>query len=192
MRLDGLRIARWIRQTRMRNSARFFLLASLLILPFSTPAQNAPSDTSPIAQLHWFTGHWACEGKFASGKSISANLNFETSLDDHWILFRHDDNPPFSYHALSEWGWDQKSQQFVSLIQDSAGGARVFYSSGWKDGKFLWEGGSLSANFTHSERFEFTKIDVDTFLVSYSYLKSGNWMAVDTSRCTRVKVPPLT
>ncbi|HEX5315639.1 MAG TPA: hypothetical protein VFX22_03225 [Candidatus Kapabacteria bacterium] len=117
-------------------------------------------------------------------------MSFETTLVDHWILFRHDDNPPFSYHALSEWGWDQKSQQFVSLIQDSAGGARAFYSSGWTDGKLLWEGGSLGPDPTHSERFEFAKIDENTFQVAYSYLKNGNWMAVDTSRCTRIKLEP--
>ena len=131
-----------------------------------------------------------CEGKFTSGKSISANLSFETTLDDNWILFRHDDNPPFSYHALSEWGWDQKSQQFVSLVEDSAGGARAFYSSGWKDGKLLWEGGSLGLGSTHSERFEFTKLDENAFQVAYSYSKNANWTPIDTSQCTRVKLEP--
>lgn len=172
---------------RMVRTLSFCLL---LLLSSLALAQNTPPKESRVSDLKWLAGHWDCEGKFASGKSISAKVSFEMILDGHWILFRHDDNPPFSYHALSEWGWDQKSDQFVSLVEDSAGGARVFYSSGWDDGKLLWEGGSLDANATHSERFEFMKLDENAFQVTYSYLKNGTWTQVDTSRCTRGKLEP--
>ena len=43
------------------------------------------------------------------------------------MLFRHDDRPPFSYQALSEWGWNEKGQQYVSTVEDSTGGIRWFY-----------------------------------------------------------------
>jgi len=168
------------------------LLSCLLVFVFAPLclAQQQPATSSQISELRWFVGHWNCEGKFASGKSISANASFEATLDDHWILFRHDDNPPFNYHALSEWGWSDKSQQFVSLIQDSGGGARAFYSSGWTGAKLRWEGGAFNPDQAHSERFEFSKLDNDAFQVAYSYFKDGKWISVDASKCTRVNLSP--
>lgn len=48
------------------------------------------------------------------------------------ILFRHDDEPPFNYHAWPEWGWDANTREFVSSSQDITGGTRLFRSqAGW-------------------------------------------------------------
>ncbi len=101
------------------------------------------------------------------------------------MLFRHDDRPPFPYHALSEWGWDDKGQQYVSTVQDSSGGIRVFYSSGFFDSKLVWDGRALGNPAAPAERFEYEKIGPSVFTVSYSFQKDGQWQAVDKSTCTR-------
>jgi hypothetical protein len=106
-------------------------------------------------------------------------------LENKWILFRHDDRPPFSYHALSEWGWDEKGQQYVSTVQDSTGGIRLFYSDGFSDSKLVWEGQALGNPAARAERFEFIKNSPKSFTVSYSFQKDGQWQQVDTSVCTR-------
>jgi hypothetical protein len=180
----------WIRHARI--SLVFTLFFSLTIVGLtavvlSTAAQcQTASPENGMADLQWFSGHWSCDGKFAgSGKAISADLSFESVLDGKWILFSHDDRPPFSYHALSEWGWDDKGKQFVSTVQDSGGGIRVFYSRGFKDSKLVWDGKALGNADATNERFEFVKNGADRFTVSYSFQKDGQWRAVDTSICTR-------
>jgi hypothetical protein len=174
----------------MRKSLLAYLLLHAVALLLTASAQQQPDTSSRISELNWFSGNWTCAGKFTSGKSISAKVSFESTLDGKWILFRHDDDPPFKYHALSEWGWEKKSQRFLSLIQDSTGGVRAFYSPGWDGAKLLWEGGALSSEQPSSERFEFTRLDDSAFQVSYSYRKNEDWVSVDTSRCIRVKAKP--
>jgi hypothetical protein len=159
--------------------------ALLLSLAIAARCQTTSSNKS-VADLQWFSGHWSCDGKFAgSGKAISADLLFEPVLDSKWMLFRHDDRPPFSYHALSEWGWDEKGQQYISTVQDSTGGVRVFYSPGFSDSKLVWDGKALGNPAAPAERFEFAKNGPNTFTVSYSFEQDGKWRAVDASTCTR-------
>jgi hypothetical protein len=159
--------------------------ALFLLIAISVQSQTA-SKNRGIADLQWFSGHWSCDGKFiGSGKPISADLSFESILQDKWLMFRHDDRPPFSYHALSEWGWDDKRQQYLSTAQDSSGGIRVFYSSGFRDSKLVWDGRALGNPAAPAERFEYEKISPSVFTASYSFQKDGHWQAVDKSTCTR-------
>jgi hypothetical protein len=163
------------------------LEALVLSLTSSAQGQTASANKS-IADLQWFAGHWSCAGKFIrSGKAISADLSFDLALENKWMLFRHDDRPPFSYHAISEWGWDEKGQQYVSTVQDSTGGIRLFYSHGFADSRLVWDGKALGDPAASAERFEFVKNSPDIFTVSYSFQKDGQWQSVDTSTCTRKK-----
>jgi hypothetical protein len=162
---------------------------SILVLGLWLAVGAQGQTTAPskgINDLQWFLGRWSCDGKFiASGKAISADVSFEPVLENKWILFRHDDHPPFSYHALSEWGWDEKEQRYISTVQDSVGGVRLFYSDGFLDSKLLWEGKALRNPAAGGERFEFTKNGVNSFTVSYWFQKDGQWKAVDSSFCSR-------
>jgi hypothetical protein len=160
-------------------------LALFLALSLNVQGQTAPANKG-IADLQWFSGPWSCDGKFTrSGKSISADLSFESALENKWILFRHDDRPPFSYHALSEWGWDEKGQQYVSTVQDSTGGIRLFYSRGFSGPKLVWDGKALETPTASAERFEFAKDGPNTFTVKYSFQQGGQWQDVDSSTCVR-------
>jgi hypothetical protein len=161
--------------------------ALILLLEIAAQGQTALTNKS-IADLHWFSGHWSCEGKFIRpGKAISADVSYEPALENKWMLFRHDDRPPFSYHAISEWGWDEKGQRYVSTVQDSTGGIRLFYSGGFADSRLVWDGQALGDPAAAAERFEFVKNGPDIFTVSYSFQKDGQWQAVDSSTCTREK-----
>ena len=165
-----------------------FLSCSCLACLLLTNAARCEmtSTSKSVADLQWFSGRWSCDGKFiGSRKVISADVSFEPVLENKWILFRHDDRPPFSYHALSEWGWDEKGQQYVSTVQDSTGGIRLFYSDGFSDSKLVWEGQALGNPAARAERFEFIKNSPKSFTVSYSFQKDGQWQQVDTSVCTR-------
>jgi hypothetical protein len=156
-------------------------------LPLAIAAQcQSASTNKSVADLQWFSGHWSCDGKFTqSGKTISADLSFEPMLQGQWMLLRHDDRPPFSYHALSEWGWDEKGRQYISTVQDSTGGVRLFYSRGFSDSKLVWDSKALANPAAPAEQFEFEKIGPNIFTVSYSFQQDGKWQSVDKSTCTR-------
>ena len=137
-----------------------------------------------MADLHYFFGEWDCAGKFVhSGASIEAHLKFEAALDQKFVLFRHDDKPPHNYHALAEWGWDEPGKRFVSTLQDSSGGTRVFHSAGWQEQKLNWEGGAIGGS--DDQQFLFEKLSPVEFRVSYGVKKEGSWMTVDVSTCRR-------
>jgi len=148
------------------------------------PRVHTQSKPDTPESLAFFVGSWHCDGKFTgSGKPISANLKFESILGGKFLLFKHDDEPPFNYHAWSEWGWDTKAGQFVATTQDSAGGVRLFRSPGWISQSLIWTGGSLPDSL--DQRFVFERLDSNAFRVSYSYNKDGSWVAVDSSSCNR-------
>jgi len=75
----------------------------------ASPAK--PDLSPPLQPLAPFLGKWHCDGKFTSGKAISASLSFEPILNRTFVLFKHDDEPPFAYHAWAEWGRDVAAHQ---------------------------------------------------------------------------------
>lgn len=171
----------------MKAATIFFCLAALIffgLAPHVSLRSQAGSNVS-AGPFSSFIGRWHCDGQFASNaKKISANLVFESILDGKFMLFRHDDEAPFNYHAWSEWGWDTKARQFVSTTQDSAGGIRLFVSPGWDGQTLTWSGGSLPNS--SDERFVFERLGDLSFRVSYFHKKDASWLAVDSSSCSKV------
>jgi hypothetical protein len=151
-------------------------------------AQVKTDLAAPIQSFTFFIGKWHCEGKFANGTAISASVSFEPILSGNFLLFKHDDEPPFGYHAWAEWGWEAASKEFVSTIQDLTGGIRLFRSPGWKDQALVWTGGNLPDST--DQKFVFERMDTAKFRVSYSYKKNGLWVAVDSSVCSRAEANP--
>jgi hypothetical protein len=159
-----------------------FLTGATLLPQSATEAQVKPE----ISSLAYFDGDWECSGKFdSSGKSIEAHLHFAPDLEGAWILFRHDDKPPFNYHALAEWGWDAARKQFVMTVQDSGGGVRMFSSQGWNSKQLQWDGDTLRGTGDPSQRFTFEKLDDRHFTVSYLVRKPEGWSRIDSSTCSR-------
>lgn len=168
--------------------SRFLVgVGALCLLTTLVPAQTQRTELKPaISAFGYFTGEWECSGKFdSSGKVIEAHQHFAPDLDGGWMLFRHDDKAPFNYHALAEWGWDAKQKQFVMTAQDSAGGARLFYSSGWTSALLQWDGDALGSTSAPTQRFTFERLDERHFKVSYFTLKSGDWSRMDSSTCSK-------
>lgn len=169
---------------------RVVVLIALLLLTFWTSHFRTHAATpelkTELAPLAYFLGDWDCSGKFdASGKVIEAHQNFVPELAGAWIAFRHDDKPPFNYHALSEWGWDTTQKKFVMTVQDSGGGVRVFYSPGWDSTRLQWDGDTLGANSAPTQRFTFERMDDHHFKVSYFFLKNSAWSRMDSSTCSK-------
>ena len=155
----------------------------LLLMSMPLMAQNLKPTIEPLG---YFLGDWECAGKFdSSGKAIEAHQHFAPDLDGAWVLFRHDDKPPFGYHSLAEWGWDPGRKEFVMTVQDSVGGVRVFRSTGWNRAQLQWDGDAIGNSSAPAQRFSFERLDERHFKVSYFTLKNGDWSRVDSSTCSK-------
>jgi hypothetical protein len=165
----------------------FFCLVASIFFAL-TPSVSVPSQADlnvSTGAFTYFVGRWHCDGKFASNaRPISANLVFESILDGKFMLFRHDDEAPFSYHAWSEWGWNENTRQFVSTTQDGTGGIRLFVSPGWVGQTLTWSGGNPPNS--SDQRFVFERLGERSFRVSYFHKKDASWFVVDSSSCFRV------
>jgi hypothetical protein len=165
------------------------LLAAIIgvVLPLhSQEKRPLVTNGGNLSSLSLFIGEWDCSGKFAvSNKAIEAHLSFKYDLEGKWILFRHEDKPPFAYHALAEWGWDGARNELVMFVEDSGGAIRKFRAPALKEGQIVWTGDALRASGPDDQRFVFKIVDATHFQVSYSVRKNGSWKLVDSSNCSR-------
>lgn len=141
------------------------------------------STDAPFRDFADLQGEWACHGVFpASGKTIDSALRFAFDLDGKALLKHHDDtSPPATYHALEAWGFDARSNRYNATILDSFGGARLFSSEGWKDGKLVW---SSSPEVKPAQRFIYAR-EAAGLRIDWEVERDGAFAIGDTLRCSR-------
>jgi len=131
-------------------------------------AKRLPDDL-----CEFFLGEWSGAGEFASGKKIEADVSFTPDLDRHWMAYRHTDRPPNRYKALGVWGIDKDSGRLLMLVNDNFGGARLFMSDGWLNGKIVFQKATLVTPVTNQERFTFERKAKDSFRMTYEVSADG-------------------
>lgn len=147
------------------------LISSTLCLKAQIANQN---NKLPKDLINFFVGNWSGDGEFANGKKIAAELTFKMSLDSSWITGEHTDKLPNRYKALTLWGVDIMSGQFVAYSFDNFAGHRKFDGNGWKDGKLI-----LTTNDYYPQRglvfqhFIYEKLSDKTFKMTYETSKDG-------------------
>lgn len=153
--------------------------------PPEAAADPAPVLASALQSLAFFEGHWSCAGKFVkSGKPISSNETFTTDLNGHWLALRHDDQPPYQFHALELWGYNKGSKQFIGYVFDNFSGIRHFTSSGWEGKRLVWTNAVATGGVT--DRFVFERKDAATYQVTYAVSRNDkDWTVGDTLACKR-------
>ena len=158
-----------------------FLSIFLLYASHSLKAQ-ATSQKVPATIISFFTGEWHGGGKFANGKTISANASFTISLDSSWLIENHEDIPPNKYKAVSMWGIDPANSRFIAFIFDNNGGHRKFYSDGWQAGKLVLSTkeyvkgrGNVFEHFIYEEKSN------ESFKMTFEVSRDGTtWKLIDS------------
>lgn len=151
-------------------------------VPITTTTQ--PKFERPVRLpndlVTFFSGEWSGAGEFADGKKIEADASFMPDLDNQWLAYRHTDRAPNKYKAFGMWGFEYTSKKFVMTVTDNFGGARLFSSDGWMDGKIIFlknSAISLQASDTKQperrERFTFEKQNNDEFKMTYEVSPDG-------------------
>ena len=174
----------------MRNKSLIVCLIWLgsmvgLVKPVNAQAP-APAKLSPDL-VQFFVGHWTGSGAFANGKPIEAEATFELSLDSVWLKYEHADKTPNSYKALSMWGVDAQTGQFLAYGFDNFHGHRVYSSNGWIKGKLI-----LSVNEYWPkvgvvyQHFIYDKLSETSFKMTYEVSGDGiTWQLGDSLVFTR-------
>lgn len=156
----------------------FVCLISLL--PFSAMA----STDAPFGDFSDLQGAWTCHGVFpASGKTIDSTVRFALDLDGKALVKHHDDtSPPALYHALEAWGYDAKNQRYNATILDSFGGARLFSSEGWKDGRLVW---NSAPEVKPAQHFIYVREGREGLRIDWEVERNGAFVIGDTLHCSR-------
>jgi hypothetical protein len=154
---------------------RIVFLLLLILAPIRLTAQvNANPKKLSSEFLSFFIGNWAGDGEFANGKKISSDLNFKIGLDSSWIIYEHTDRLPNRYKAISMWGLDIATGQFVAYTFDNFHGHRKFVSDGWKENRLV-----LTTNEFHPQKgllfqhFIYEKLSDKTFKMTFETSKDG-------------------
>ncbi|MDF0717146.1 hypothetical protein PY092_13365 [Muricauda sp. 334s03] len=155
----------------------------LLLVIGSFTFVNAQNSDHKLTDdfINFFVGNWYGEGEFSSGKKISANLTFKMTLNNNWLSYEHTDLPPNKYKALSYWGIDRSTGEFVAYSVNNLQGHKRFSSNGWVDGKLI-----LSADRYFPgqglvfEHFIYEKKSEKSFKMTYEMSKDGmDWKMID-------------
>jgi len=164
----------------------FFLFVSCASLSAQAQTKNQKLPSEFVA---FFQGTWSGVGKFTNGKPIEANLSFNLTLDSCWLNYEHHDQPPNLYHALSMWGIDRSSGQFVAYLFDSFQGHRKFESNGWSQNKLVL---TTSENNPTSglvfQQFTYEKLTDKTFKMSFEMSRDARtWKLIDNLTFTKTE-----
>ena len=164
---------------------RFLTPSTASAAAASAPANDPPKLAAELQPLAFFEGRWHCAGKFVqSGKPIHSDEMFAPDLDGRWLAMRHDDQPPFPFHALEMWDYDKTAKQFTAYIFDNFSGIRHFVSPGWAGEGLTWT--NAAAMHGATDRFVFEKRDDAGYQVTYYLTRDGKkWSPVDSLRCRR-------
>ncbi|HLJ45626.1 MAG TPA: hypothetical protein VKU01_06450 [Bryobacteraceae bacterium] len=154
-------------------------------------AACAVGQSMDPSMVKFFNGSWSCAGEFANGRTIAADVAFRSELDGKWLVSSHTDRPPGPYKALSTWGVDRESGKLIAVIDDIAGGVRLFTSDGWANGAVTFERASILEQKPRRERFRYQQQSPDSFKMTYEVSgPEGPWKMGDYIVCTRPRQSP--
>jgi hypothetical protein len=146
----------------------FALIIVLLVTHAAFTQQRTAIKRIPADIVDYYTGTWNGQGAFASGKPISAVIDFKPILDSCCLLESHADVAPNKYKAESIWGVDGITGQLTMDVYDNFGGHRVFTSAGWLHGKMVFDyTTTITTGQTRFERFTYQKETSNSFIMRY-------------------------
>jgi len=133
------------------------------------------------------TGRWFCEGKFANGGPIAADLAFTLRFEGHGLQFEHRDRAPNVFVANALWGPDSKNHQLVSVGfagTASAPSPAFFIAKTWSATSLTFEAQTLTSPPLAPNRFTYSLVDAK-LTVTWELQRNGTWSLGDRLECAR-------
>ena len=170
-------------RTEMKTLTTLALCAVLFAQP--SQSQGTATRASVDSMITFFAGHWSCEGQFANGSPIAADITFEATLDSKFLSYAHVDRPPGRFKMTSFWGFDVAAKGLISAGADNGGGLRIFRAPGWNAGEVTFERASLGDSLARRERFVYRMESDARFRMTYEIGVGTRWVMGDFLICTR-------
>jgi hypothetical protein len=147
------------------------------------PPAPAPGSAEMFAYL---AGRWSCEGAFANGNRLAADLSWTPRLGGRWLELHHADRAPGRFEATAQWGTDPATGTMVSVMFDIGGGVRLFTApEGWTNRTVVFETHELLAPPRGRERFTWRAESDTTLRMTWEVNRNGNWVMGDWLLCTK-------
>jgi hypothetical protein len=167
---------------------RFVAPVAILSLLGASPRRPATivptrgADTTR-AWARKLTGAWSCEGAFANGRAIAADVAFSTELAGQWLMYHHADRAPGTYQAAAMLGPTTSDTALAPAeLHDAAGGYRRFRLTIVGDSELVMLRDTTESH-ARLERFRFARRAEGTLWIGWEVGVNGRWLLGDSLRC---------
>jgi hypothetical protein len=163
--------------------------AALLQAASPDSATQAGKGSVPADLMNYFAGKWSGKGQFAnSGKELESDFSFVPDLENQCLVVRQKERSPNTFQFMALWSVDSVSEQWVMMmVSNHDGGARLFRTDGWHDGKLVFQSvPELHSSFA-LERFTFERQSTTVFRTTYemSFDDGKTWKIGDRQTFTK-------
>ncbi len=171
-------------------------LAGVIVTVLLTAGHSAASAelAASAAELSYFEGAWACEGKRFTPKGeqpFSASYDFVATAGDAWLETHYveaatAENP--TPLAIAEfWGHDAATGQFRNTWVNNFSMSGSFETAGWQGDDFTWATDAFAMpDGMHPMRATFRRSGADSFNVEPAFNDgNGNWLLIAKFSCVR-------
>jgi len=153
-------------------------------------APAAPFPDSAMALFKALAGHWSCNGGFARGGSLAADLTFTPAMDGHALSFEHVDRVPGSYWQSSTWAVEAKTGRIVSAgaagsTKDHTGAPTLFVAKAWSPTSVTLEADTIKAPPFAPNRFTYSLLSANGLKMTWEVSRNGTWALGDSLVCAR-------
>jgi Protein of unknown function (DUF1579) len=154
--------------------------------------QQMPKPAPEMAQVSYFEGTWACEGKMfetpmgpAGTMKTTAEIRRDLNgfVQTGTIKGTSPNMPPFEgrFHAT----YDSGMKQYVMLWVDNMGGWAQTMSSGWKSDSMVFEGEAHMGGHSMKSRETFMKSGPASMKRTFEAQIDGKWVTASEETCQK-------
>jgi len=159
-----------------------------LLLPDGRPVAADPFEDAQtlFRSLH---GEWSCEGAFANGKPLAADLRFTPTSDGRAVRYAHVDRAPSRYAQDAVWAFDAASGRIASAAAVSVGSAEptsvsLYVADAWAPDSLQLDARPLLTDPWAPNRFSYA-VRGDSLRMVWELQQGGAWRMGDYLDCER-------
>lgn len=154
------------------------------------PQTGAQREQAKAELFRRLVGQWSCEGGFARGGALSADLSFASAIDDRVLTFTHMDRPPNVFWQRSTWLMNGKTGRLVSVGANGSQKERtaapvMFTASEWTDRSVIFVADTLNVPPFVPNRFVYSLPDSNHLRMRWEINRDTLWTLGDSLTCRR-------
>lgn len=158
------------------------------VTPQNTPVQRVVPALS-TEFVDYLAGDWTGSGTFTrTGKPVESTFRFQPSHDREVLIVEHAEKEPNRFAYSGVISMDSVTGKPVFLMaSNNKGGARLFRSEGWQDGRLVFETDPALQAWFARERISFIRKGDRAFKATYEMSRDNGatWRTGDEQDFTK-------